>query len=108
MKQKTTFEKHNDETRIFKTALVKARSDVDQLHSEIEHSKQVVKVREKEVYNWSKIIENKNSHIATLKQSNGNLKSDKSNLETKIKTLEKKNNKSVISIPGYLAHILQP
>ena len=96
-KQKAAFEKHNDETRILKAALGKTKSDVDQLHSEIHHNKQVVKSKEKEIHNMSKSLENKNSHISTLKHSNGDLKSDKSNLETKIRTLEKKINKKVVS-----------
>ena len=56
LKQKAPFEKHNDDTRIFKTALVKAQSDVDQLHSEIIQSNRVVKAKEKEVYNLSKTL----------------------------------------------------
>ena len=44
-----------------------------------------------------KTIENKNNHISSLKQSNGDLKSAKSKLETKIRNFEKKILKTVVS-----------
>ena len=81
-----------------KAAITNSRKDCDQLHSDLIQSKKVVKGKEKEIYELSKTLENKNNHISSLKQSNGDLKSDKSKLETKIRTLEKKNSKQAASI----------
>jgi hypothetical protein len=90
VKQKATLDRFSDEIKVLKGVIEKSKLNFDQIHGDLVQSKKVVKEKEKEIYNLTKTLDNKNSHITSLKQSSGDLKSDKSKLETKIKTLEKK------------------
>ena len=94
---KAVTEKQKNEIKLLKAALAESKRHSDQVHSNLVETKQVVKAKDKEIHNLSKTIENKNDHISSLKQSNGDLKSAKSKLETKIRNFEKKILKTVVS-----------
>ena len=87
---KAVTEKQKDEIKLLKAALAESKRQSDHVYSDLVETKQVVKAKDKEIYNLSKTIENKNNNISSLKQSNGDLKSVKSKLETKIRIFEKK------------------